>query len=374
MITKKYPGKSLFFILSMVCISFTGLQTAKAQIGDVGEILQSGADDASLLLHEYLKPFGTGFGSGLNSGWVNTAKPYKTFGIDLRVNVGAAVVPTSDQSFNVQNLTFENLERIEGGPVESQTAFGEDISGPEMGIFIDNPYTGGREEVTRFTMPQGIGYPYVPSPMAQLTVGVIKDTDVSLRYMPTMEMDDFSAGLFGIGVKHGLNQWLPGGSLLPVDLSVQAGYTKLTSDFKFDVQPEKGPDIYNPYGENTWAGQALDFEATGFTGNLLVGKNLPILSIYGGVGFQTSEVNIITPGSYPIVSINPDYNPYDTSKESRQKMIEKIDEPVNLAYENTRSFHALAGFRIRLAILAISGSYTLSEYPVANLGVGISFR
>src|SRR5690554_3105424 len=122
MITKKYPGKSLFFILSIVCISFTGLQTANAQIGDVGEILQSGADDASLLLNEYLKPFGTGFGAGLNSGWVNTAKPYKPFGIDLRVNVGAAVVPTAEQSFNARDMVFQNLEYISGSPAESQTA------------------------------------------------------------------------------------------------------------------------------------------------------------------------------------------------------------------------------------------------------------
>ncbi|WP_416221645.1 DUF6588 family protein [Rhodohalobacter sp.] len=34
----------------------------------------------------------------------------------------------------------------------------------------------------------------------------------------------------------------------------------------------------------------------------------------------------------------------------------------------------MAGFRLRLAVLTISGSYTLSNYPVANIGVGISFR
>jgi hypothetical protein len=59
-----------------------------------------------LLLFEYLKPFGEGFGADLNSGWVNTARPYGTLGFDLRVNVGVAIVPTGDRSFNVDELDF----------------------------------------------------------------------------------------------------------------------------------------------------------------------------------------------------------------------------------------------------------------------------
>lgn len=373
--TTKTLGKSLFLLFSMVCLSVSGIQTAKAQFGDAGEILRAGSGDANLLLNEYLKPFGAGFGPGLNSGWTETAKPHKTLGFDLKLNVAAAVVPTVDRSFNVDNLSLQGLERVDGSPAVSQTAFGEGISGSELGIFIDHPTNPGqREQVGSFIMPQGAGYPYVPAPMAQLTVGLVKDTDVSLRYMPAVEVDDFSAGLFGFGVKHGLNQWLPGGSLLPVDLSVHAGYTKLTSDFGFDVRPEAANDVYNEFGPETWSGQSIEFEAKGFTGSILVGKTLPILSIYGGVGYQSSEVSIVSPGSYPIVSFNPNYDPSSSSEETREKRIEKIDKPVNLSFDNNSSFHALAGFRIKLAILAITGSYTVSEYPVANLGVGISFR
>jgi hypothetical protein len=362
------------FLTVFLLIAFAGTP-AKAQFNDTGDLIRAGASDANILLQEYLRPFGNGFGADLNSGWVNTARPYGKLGFDLRVNLGVAVVPVGDRSFNVDEFEFENIERI-GGPSESQTAFGDDVSGSTMGVYGTNPLTGMREKITEFTMPEGIGYPFVPAPMAQLTVGAIRDTDVSLRYMPSVEMDEFSAGLFGLGVRHGLNQWLPGGFLLPVDISVQAGYTRMTSDFQLNLRPEEGSDIYNPYqGEpEIWRGQHIDFVAEGFTGNLLIGKTLPILSFYAGVGFQSSSVSINSPGSYPITSFNPDYNPTDGSEETREKIIERLDDPVNINYTAENSVHALAGFRIRLAVLTISGSYTVADYPVANVGVGLSFR
>jgi hypothetical protein len=363
------------FLSAFLMISFAGVKSATAQFGNTGEILLSGTQDANLLLEEYLKPFGNGFGADLNSGWINSGRPYRTLGFDLRISAALSIVPTGDRTFFVDDLNFQNLERV-GGPDESQTAFGSDASGSVMGVFGTNPFTGLRQEITRFTMPQGSGYPYVPAPMVQLTVGAIKDTDVSIRYAPTVTVDEFSMNLFGFGVRHGLNQWLPGGGVLPVDISVQAGYTKLNSNFGLDLQPETGNDIYNPFSgtPELWSGQRIDMEASGFTGNLIVGKNLPIISVFGGVGFQTSTVSFASPGSYPITSFNPDYDPTSTAEDTRQRRIERLDDPISLEFSGENSVHALAGFRLRLGFIAVSASYTLSRYPVLNAGVGLSFR
>lgn len=355
------------------CLTVLQAPTAQAQFGDTGEILRAGTEDANLLLENYLKPFGDGFGADLNSGWINSARPYRTLGFDLRVHVGVALVPGSDQNFNVDQLDFQNLQRVDG-PAVSQTAFGEDVPGSVLGVFIHNPYTNQSEEITRFTMPEGLGYPYVPAPMAQLSVGVVKDTDVTLRYMPTVSFDELNVNLFGIGFKHGLNQWLPGGDVLPVDLSVQMGYTRFNSNFSFDLVPESGPDIYNPYATTIWDSQNAELKANGFTGNLLVGKNFPVISLYGGIGFQTSGMSLKTPGSYPITSFNPDYNPGNTDEETRERRIERINDPIDLSLNGGNSMQAMAGFRLRLGFLAVSGSYTVSKFPVANLGVGFSFR
>jgi hypothetical protein len=365
---------SLFTFASLL-ILLVSIQPVKAQFGDPGEIIRAGAEDANLLLSEYLKPFGSGFGADLNSGWINSGRPYRTLGFDIRVSAAVSLVPTGDRSFFVDELNFQNLQRV-GGPAESQTAFGEDISGSEMGVFAENPFTGLSEEVTRFTMPQGSGYPYVPAAMIQATVGLVKDTDISIRYTPTIEIDDFSLNLFGIGARHGLNQWIPGGNLFPVDLSVQVGYTRLNADYGLELRPEEGSDIYNPFSGNPalWNNQKIDFVANGFTGNLIVGKTLPIISVYGGVGFQTSSVEFKSPGSYPITSFNPNYDPLSGSEETRERIIERLDDPINLSFTGSNNVHAFAGFRLRLAIVSISATYTHSNYPTLNAGVGLSFR
>jgi len=152
------------------------------------------------------------------------------------------------------------------------------------------------------------------------------------------------------------------------------GYTRFNSDFSFDLLPEADTDIYNPYSSATWNNQGAEFKANGFTGNLLVGKTFPVISLYGGIGYQTSGITLKTPGSYPVTSFNPDYNPGITNEETRERRIERIDNPVDLNLDGGSSLQAMAGFRLRVAFFAISGSYTLAQYPVANLGVGISFR
>jgi len=81
-----------------------------------------------------------------------------------------------------------------------------------------------------------------------------------------------------------------------------------------------------------------------------------------------------SPGSYPVTSFNPDYNPAEQTEETREKIIEELEEPIDLSIDGSNSVHAMAGFRLRLSLITISGSYTLSNYPVANIGVGLSFR
>ncbi|MGM0506344.1 MAG: DUF6588 family protein [Bacteroidota bacterium] len=381
--TRRSTRVTVLSALLFLALSVAITPRAQAQLGDAGEILRSGANDANLLMENYLKPFGAGFGANLNAGWVNTARAYKPLGFDLRANAGVALVPSADQSFSITSLALQQVSLLDG-PSTTPTISGDDVSSTELGQ--EFTYTDGNgdqqtEQLYSFVMPQGIGFPYVPAPMVQLTVGAMKDTDVSLRYFPTYDIEDVgSIGLFGFGVKHGINQWLPGGDMMPVDLSVQFGYTSLDVSADFDVQPVIDGETFVPSGFEEgaaqWNGQGADLKASGYTINALVGKTLPILSIYGGVGMESSNMTIKTPGNYPLNVPNDNYDPSASagSPESHTKTIESTATPIDLDLDGENSFHAMAGLRIRLAILTISGSYTLAKYPVANVGVGISIR
>jgi hypothetical protein len=102
-----------------------------------------------------------------------------------------------------------------------------------------------------------------------------------------------------------------------------------------------------------------------------VGKSLPILSVFAGLGFQSSTSDVSASGSYPITVPNEEYN---GTTRTETKAVEAITDPINISVDGSNSVHALVGFRLRLSIIAISGSYTISNYPVANVGVGLSFR
>lgn len=362
-------------LCAVMLLSFAATSTAYAQLGDAGEILRGGADDANLLLDSYLSPYAEGFGANLNTGWFNQAKAHGTLGFDISLNVAAAIVPTSSQTFNVSELALSELEIISGSN-SSPTIAGDEASTTTMGITYTNPQSGQEEVLTSFDIPGGVGFPYVPSPMVQASVGIIKDTDVTLRFVPEVDINPIegSVGLFGFGVRHGLNQWLPGGKLLPVDLAVQFGYTTFNANSAFNVDPETGSDIYNPYNASQWEGQGMDMETSATTINAIVGKNLPFIAVYGGLGFESSTTTITTPGSYPITSINPDYDPQQNTEETREKIIESINAPIDLEIKGSNNIRAFAGFRLSIAILRISASYTLSNYSSANVGIGFGFR
>lgn len=359
--------------ISILCLS---LNTGYAQFDNAGSILRAGGGDANILLAEYFKPLGKGFGTDLNAGWFNTAKTHSTLGFDVTVHASVALVPSTDEIFDVQSLQFAELEYIDNqyGSSMSPTAFGTNKTGPTLGSYFDNPVSGERELLYSFEMPQGSGYPYVPAPMLQASVGIIKDTDVTFRFIPHSQLPgDMELNLFGIGLKHGLNQWLPGGRFLPVDLSVQAGYTSLITSVAFDIRPEEGNDIQNNYPASTWNGQKAEFTADAFTANALVGKTLPVISVWAGVGYESSIINMGTPGSYPITVPNENFDPNDPEND-RVKKIESVDDPIDISYDNKNSFHALVGTRIRLAIFNISASYTLAKYPVLQAGFGFGIR
>ncbi len=370
--TNVHIMKRLLLLLPLCFLFLVPTEKAHSQFGDLGEMLRAGVDDSNLLLESYLRPYSAGFGADLNSGWNNSARPYRTLGFDLRLSVATSFVPVSDEIFNVNDLTFSQLEVLEGN--STPTIAGPDnVNRARLGQTFMNPQSGNEEELYAFDMPEGTGFPYVPAPMVQLTVGIPYNTDVSLRAVPSFDIPnvDGSINLFGVGVKHGLNQWIPGGALLPVDISAQVGYTQLNMNVDVDVQPQVDGDTRNDFNDSNWNNQNIELKSSGYVFNVLVGKSLPLLTVYGGVGMQSSNMIIKTGGAYPITVANEEY---DGQSDTRTKAIEEIVDPIDLDIEGENNLQALAGFRVRLGFIAVSGSYTLSKYPVANVGVGISFR
>lgn len=312
---------------------------------DIDVYLEAGAEDASKLIQSYLTPALNGFGYGMNNGWYNTAKAHKTLGFDLTVTVSAVKVPSSKEFFTFRNSDYENIKLVNGETAQLPTLMGPNEDGPELEIYDENGQATGVSvtSIPGIGLKDEIGINAVPVPMAQLGIGIAKNTDLKFRYIPKIDLDgDGDIGLFGIGVMHDVKQWIPGIKLLPFDLSALVGYTKLTANYNLEGNIE---------GDN----QKGEFSATGVTFQGIISKQFSVLTLYGALGYNSTNTSAKVLGTYELED-------YDT-----------LVDPVDLSF-GEGSMMLTAGFRLKLAILTLHADYTLNKYPVITAGVGFSVR
>jgi hypothetical protein len=340
-----------------------------AQVKDLGSLMAAGAEDAELLLAPYMAPYVNGFGAALAGGWYNTANTHKLGGFDITFTMNIAAVPEKFKTFDLANIELRNLRLNDQNESLTPTIAGAKDAGPQLN------YNLSGYNVRAFNMPQGINWRYIPAPMIQAGLGLIKGTEVIGRYMPDIKISDSKIGLWGIGVKHDVKQWIPGLKKLPVlNIALMYGYTKLHTNIGLSVTPE---DInaqslsVDPEYTGNWDNQELNFIARSHTANLLISANLPVVCFYGGVGFISTKTNLSLLGDYPFVSIGtgtPYVGPY----------VAVINNPLDMTIKNqdggiTKPRYNL-GIRFKMAVITIHFDYTRANYNVFTAGFGVSWR
>lgn len=313
---------------------------------DFGTLLGAGTGDATALFQGYLEPVGKGLGNGINSGWNTTAKTHKLFGLDLGVTVNAAIVPKDGETYTFDNANFTRFKLDDSNISTAQmpTIFGSTKLEDRPLMEITDSNTG--EKISFSSLPglfdttDMVGFNAVPAPTIQLGLGIIKNTDLKLRYVPKQKTDEFEASTLGFGIKHNLNQWFPGEDSKTFFMSVFAGYTNMNTQYHFDIDA-------NPT-------QAFDLDVTGMTYQLLASKKLSILTLYGGVGYNTYDTKINLLGDYTTVE-NITYT-----------------DPVSLAYSG-KYISGTLGLSLKLLFLNIGAEYNKQQYDTVSATVGFTF-
>lgn len=341
---------SLSFIFG---VSLLFAQGIRAQ-GDLNfdEFLKAGSEDANTILGNYISPFAKGFGYGMASGWYNTAKTHKPLGFDLTVTFNLAKAPEKDLFFTFMESDYNNIKVLGNGTPDLPTIFGGETTERLQTEYTQNVDGQDYTVSQTFNAPSGIDVDefggYVPVPMIQFGLGLVKNTDLKFRYIPTQksEEDGYEIGLVGVGVMHDFKQWIPGLKQLPIDMSVFVGYTKLTTDFDLSDSDltRDGTASYNV--------KALTYQA-------LVSKKLSVLTLYAGLGYNSVSSTIEMLGTYEIPT-------------EEEVPIELVD-PVNQNFDSSGA-RATIGARLKLLILTIHADYTIQQYNTLTLGVGLSIR
>ncbi|WKK85169.2 hypothetical protein QYS48_24760 [Marivirga arenosa] len=341
--------KRIITILSLAIFCIANIQTTKAQ--EFESLIQSSLGDANTYLKDYMNPFAASLGNGLANGWYNTAKPHKTLGFDLTVNMNFAVIPDAASQFEFVASEYNNLRLINSSDNMLPTFTGGSTEA-QLEIFGSREIDGQTYDFEQaIGAPDGFGLSDLPGPLAvptptvQLGVGIVKNTDLILRLTPEVNVGDLSFRSFGLGVKHDFKQWIPGMKLLPFDLSALVGFNRITTTYQIDQA----------------ADQFAEFNASATTVQAIISKKLLFFTPYAGLGVNIVNSNFAMKGDYVFNQGTP----------------EEIDvtDPVDIAFDGAGGPRFTVGARVKILwVLALNVDYTIQKYNTLSVGLGLNIR
>ncbi len=351
--------KKHFGALAAAFIIFS--TTAFSQFNNL-DFLRAGSADGITYLKSYLGPWANAFGAGLSGGWYNTAKPHKLGGFDITLGINAGFVPSSATKFDVSKIGLTTLT----GTGMASTVAGPDAEGPTLTA------SQGGITLASFKTPPGANWKIIPVPTLQAGIGLPFGTELKVRYMPKINISDGDLSLWGVGLVHSLLQYLPGNKLLPFDVSLFGAYTRLKGNVPLSLQPQEGsPTNYSTYNPGTsFQDQNLSATITAMNVGIIASLNIPVLTVYGGLGYTKTSTEIKLTGNFPLPTINPAISTTEAVYEDAGVL--NGFKPVEM--KNFSGLRANIGLRIKLAVVTIHADYTRANYNVISTGLGISFR
>lgn len=329
------------------------------------DLFNGGVDDGIKVLEGYITPYANAFGSSLNGGWYNTGKPHKLGGFDITFSVSTTLIPEDAKTFDLSELGLSNLT-VSGNSM-APTIAGANDPGPTLEyIYTDATY--GDITLASFESPPGIDWGVIPLPMIKAGIGLPLGTEIIGRFIPKLTVADGSFGLWGVGLKHSLVQYLPASDLFPVDISLMGGYTKVSVGIPVTMEPTSY-DNMTTHSESDFEDQKVNMDVSAYTINLLISKKLPVVTFFGGLGYSGTSTSIDIDGNFALPSFNPLISTTDpVYVDANVVTIPSID------IDSFSGVRLNAGMRLTLGVLTIHADYTKANYSVITAGLGISFR
>ena len=386
----------------MAWAALCGLSHISAAQSEINNFIRGGVDDANTLLDAYTAPLGKSTGANLNAGWVNTAAALKPGRFELKLIGNVAYVPTSERTYNLNALGFDTpiTREVDGRTIteswqyqfaQSPTVFGA-AENPETirkTITYQNSSSSNEETATvaELPIPDGLDISINPlTPAMQLNVGIPLATEVMIRFLPSAEVasDEVAlnyGGLWGLGIKHNVKQWIPGFRNLPFSLSVAAAYSTTKASVELPTLLPEAPsgesfadstlantDYQGPsVGDADYSGQGADIRTQAWNLNVLISKEFTLISVYGGLRYAHSTTRMGLTGTYGFAG-TPYYNPENAfDPNNRRLTLTNLENPINIQTSHGQ-VGLSGGFRLKMGFLALSGEVNLSRYSTASIG------
>lgn len=323
-----------------------------------------GSANLNYLIGGYVSPMAEDFGSLLNNGWYHTAENHKRFGFDLNVTVSSIFISGGSNYFTVDNSQLNGVGYLgtTAGTAPMPTAYGPESelpmftinSGPNAGQTFNGPGGGNISK----EIP--IGSLMVPT--IQGGLGLFANTDLRFRFTPAISLNNTEMQNWGVGLLHDVKQHIAGMKELPFSLSLLLAYSNMTT------KTSLGGLYETSLNSGSYAGQEATAETTAFTAQVLISKSIPVLTFYGGIGYNSSSTSFAVKGNYFV----------DRSFTALGEV--PLLAPISLTdpYKNEFSangFRFTGGIRFKFGPMFLNGDYTFfGGEGLLSTGLGLTVR
>lgn len=285
----------------------------------------------------YLRPVTVGLGSALNSRWFRSARVHAPIQFDAGIVVMGSLVPAGDDAFQPDlpdSLVFGGQVYRRpygtGAGLSTPTATGQGkgIRVEPQGNFRQALLASGIDPASEsLAFPDGYDVPAVPMALFQLRVGLPFASEITLRGLPSVEIDRDIGHVkaFGLGLRHEFSHWLP--QAFPLDLAVEGGIQTV------DVEDY--------------------FSATARNASLIASRQFAVLTLFAAGAVESADVSI-------------DYTVSNPNLPENQTTL-TVDDRVDTRGRFT------AGFGLDLFILKLTAAYSTAAYDVVSAGIAFGF-
>lgn len=344
--------------LPLVLLLMIFVQRSEAQ--DLNETLSQVGE---LYAQAYVDPLAEALGADLNTGLFHTASVSKRiFGINVYVGVkaSAALLQQTHKSFSLNyqgsvpidfdfagqtitmdvpaNFSVSNAPSFFGeeSPGQAIISVSHDTTFSNLGLVL--PVSFDTTLVPRETIGGLIRTDLAPTLVPQIGLGTVFGTDVMVRWLPKISVPDVGGlELFGFGLRHNLNQYLP---VLPVDLAIQAVWQQLRA-------------------EDAAGGEVID--AKTFAVNVAASKRFGVLTLYAGL--QTERSDISFSYVFDVDSQLDDINEIGN--------VDPID--VNFTVSHLGKTRGIFGMGLKLGPVLTNADISVGNITVVSAGFGFAF-
>jgi len=268
-----------FLLIILLCFAPTFLW-AQTFVEDVEDFLT----DMVLLSNRYVSPAADGSVYQSTSSWHSSAKSLNLFEVDVSLHFNALPIPKGQKSFNVSNTEFISLSFQDGSSSANiPTALGGDTE-----TFFDFTIDGEQYELQAF---EGVKENVLFHPYIQASVGLWRETEVTLRFSPEIKIDKSSYQIFGGAVKHNLSQYFSKEyNDNQFQLATQIGYSQFNLEIYFDefvIEPSNPSSGSEPLAVIN----SFNVEASTWLLQLIASKKINKLEFVGSLGLSINKFN-----------------------------------------------------------------------------------